>query len=606
MDSQYLAVNPYEAPPRRSSYSAKLSAEPPLSFQPISPGYQPVSPEHPSVSPSPLIGQAQMHTLSSSPSHGAYNDQPNPETNGSYQYGGYHMKSEPYVSYQREGGPKPDAQTSYQMGGTFVVEGLESNNPYGLPAAKPPRIVERPRCRDLWAVILFLAANTGFIVVIVLGLPESVKKLNEEKRPLFNDTLDLTTSWDYTLTSKDLGNAIGVGVGTGLGWSLIYFVLMMFLAGPLIHFTYFVACGLMAGLVAYYAIAKAWVQVAITALLALLFIINYFLVFTRIPFATVMLKATTRVITRFSGTIVVGILGIAVSCAYTVLWVTSSIGLAQNLKDKGMNTGAIVGIFVALVLLLFWTCEVVRNTIHVTVSGTFATVYFEGVTDPETNKLEVPSKHTVTLRSAGRAVTTSFGPICFGSLVVAIISTLKSITMTLERMARKQGNCLLCLVACCLSCCLSCLKGLMEYLNKYAYTQVAIYGKNYCEAAKATWELLSTRGLDAVVNDSLIGNVLFVGSLIGAVGCGSVGYAYVRFSATISPTITNYIVVCSICAVIGFWLFLVLSEVIQSGVSTTFVCLAEDPASLAKQQPELFRKFHEVWPDVKWGMQSTA
>ena len=64
----------------------------------------------------------------------------------------------------------------------------------------------------------------------------------------------------------------------------------------------------------------------------------------------------------------------------------------------------------------------------------------------------------------------------------------------------------------------------MEYFNRYAYIEIgmsirmslfyprqltllspALYGKTYLNAAKDTWGLFVDRGIDALVNDSLVG-----------------------------------------------------------------------------------------------------
>jgi hypothetical protein len=57
------------------------------------------------------------------------------------------------------------------------------------------------------------------------------------------------------------------------------------------------------------------------------------------------------------------------------------------------------------------------------------------------------------------------------------------------------------------------IENLVQYFNIYAYTQVAIYGKDYCTAAKATWNLVKRRGIDAIINDNLIGIVIFMGGM---------------------------------------------------------------------------------------------
>jgi hypothetical protein len=49
-------------------------------------------------------------------------------------------------------------------------------------------------------------------------------------------------------------------------------------------------------------------------------------------------------------------------------------------------------------------------------------------------------------------------------------------------------------------------------------------------------------------------------------------------------------VVVMVCFIVGISMFSTISMTISSGVSTTFVCLAEDPQALQRTQPELFEK----------------
>lgn len=40
---------------------------------------------------------------------------------------------------------------------------------------------------------------------------------------------------------------------------------------------------------------------------------------------------------------------------------------------------------------------------------------------------------------------------------------------------------------------------------------MAIYGQAFVPTARRTWTLVKDRGIDAMINDNLIGNVLFMG-----------------------------------------------------------------------------------------------
>jgi hypothetical protein len=66
--------------------------------------------------------------------------------------------------------------------------------------------------------------------------------------------------------------------------------------------------------------------------------------------------------------------------------------------------------------------------------------------------------------------------------LIAIIQTLKAMADQAKNQANNDNNIGLVILCCCIKCLLSCIEELLEYFNKYAFTQVAIYGKDYCTA----------------------------------------------------------------------------------------------------------------------------
>lgn len=91
-------------------------------------------------------------------------------------------------------------------------------------------------------------------------------------------------------------------------------------------------------------------------------------------------------------------------------------------------------------------------------------------------KVTVPVRNP-TAASAKRALTTSFGPICFGSLVIALIQTVRALLRMAAQQSADDGNLAGALCAACAECCLSFIEGLIQYFNKWAFVQVAVYGK---------------------------------------------------------------------------------------------------------------------------------
>lgn len=276
--------------------------------------------------------------------------------------------------------------------------------------------------------------------------------------------------------------------------------------------------------------------------------------------------------------------------------------------SKSISDGLAIFIGLYLVFMFYWTSEVIKNVVHITIAGVFGTFYFLGVADPS-GRVDVPVKNP-TVQAAKRALTTSLGPNCYGSLLIAIIQLVRFIVNTARQSAQDADNsnlilktfltvdivaCVVCL--CCVECFVAMIESLLEYFNKYAFTQVAIYGKDFCSAGRDTWELIKSRGIDLIIVDDLIGNVLAIGAFVIGLVNAAGGALFVLLS-TMPKTSTYYMVVAVIGFLVGIAEFSILSVVIDSGVATTFVCIAEDSLAIAQKQPELYHQIQQTYPAV--------
>ena len=283
-----------------------------------------------------------------------------------------------------------------------------------------------------------------------------------------------------------------------------------------------------------------------------------------------MLKTVTSITKKYPSTLLVGVGALVVQFAYCCWWILTLIGLSKANSSYNANgtqklsDGGSYALYVYSLFTFYWTSQVIANVVHITIAGVFATFYFKGVAGPN-GEVNVPVENP-TSASLKRALTTSLGPNCYGSLLIAIIQTLKA----LADQARNQNgndNIACTIILCCISCILSIVQDLLEYFNKYAFAQVAIYGKDYCTAAKDTWELAKARGIDALINDNLIGSVLAMGGLFIGIITGASPLLYVAYSSDFTnPSAGTYILVGLAGFLIGIVEFSVLANVIDSGV----------------------------------------
>jgi hypothetical protein len=210
----------------------------------------------------------------------------------------------------------------------------------------------------------------------------------------------------------------------------------------------------------------------------------------RIPFAVANLRVAEAAIAKHWSTYLVSIMFTVIEIVWVVIWFIAFLGVANQLKStenksfggkplgakcsfdsecdssrcstrqcatgtySTSGTGAAAYFF--LVLSFYWGLQVCKNLSHTTVAGTVATFWYNAESKGATSS------------SLKRSMTTSFGSICFGSLIVAIIQALRAIAEE----ARSQGS----FAACIAECILSCLQAIMEYINRWAFVYVGIYG----------------------------------------------------------------------------------------------------------------------------------
>ena len=278
------------------------------------------------------------------------------------------------------------------------------------------------------------------------------------------------------------------------------------------------------------------------------------------------------------------------AAGWTILWIIAFAGVTEETIDCAEINGEIVcqevngGIYFAMLLSYFFTHQVIQNTIHVVIAGVVGTWWF--APDDASSCCSAGI-----FGSIKRALTTSFGSICFGSLLVAIIQALR--TLADNNRADGEGNMLLCLV----SCILSCLEGILEYFNKWAFIYVGLYGYGYMDAGKNVIQLFKSRGWSALIADDLVGRALATLSLVVGLLAGAVGVILATttdwFDANdgVDGRITSFV----LGLIIGLVLTSIALSSIASGVNAVIVLFAEAPAEFEQHHPELSRKMRDTW-----------
>lgn len=319
------------------------------------------------------------------------------------------------------------------------------------------------------------------------------------------------------------------------------------------------------------------------------FLVLYFLFRSRISFAAKILHNSSAVATKFKGTFVVAAGALLVGfCLFGFqLWTIFALIFPTDPHDVN-SAGPIIFLVLFIVFFNFWAGLVLYNLVHVTVCGVVAHDY----NTPLGVVFSEERSRGVTKASLRRALTTSFGTVCFGSLIIAFFKILKILFNSNGNRRDGIGS----LPFLLMDCLFSCIKEFLEFMNKYAFVYVAIYGLPLCDAAKNTWELIKDCGLHAVVNENISCNFLnFFTFMVTFCSFLTARYIFLSDDEIRKNPASGLSMLVSLTVPFSF--MIVATQVIDSGSVATYVSIADNPAQLAARNPALFESIRQIAPD---------
>jgi hypothetical protein len=208
----------------------------------------------------------------------------------------------------------------------------------------------------------------------------------------------------------------------------------------------------------------------------------------RIPFSALMLATSVEVARDFGHVFALsaagGVLAVAGAAWYQVTLVAVYVRFEPGANPAcragagDCSSAAVTGLLVFITFAAFWGSEWLKNTLHATVAGVYGSWYFARHNFPR----------NATRGALKRAVTYSFGSISLGSLLVALVNTLRYICSANRSQAWNTGNILEWVLLCIVSIFLWLLDVIIQFVNRLAFCHIALYGKSYFAAANDTWK----------------------------------------------------------------------------------------------------------------------
>ena len=189
----------------------------------------------------------------------------------------------------------------------------------------------------------------------------------------------------------------------------------------------------------------------------------------RIPFAASMLQIASKALSdNFTGVLACAFLFSILQVGWLII--TSVCLFNEASKDDDSRSNMLV---VFLIFSLYWGNQFFIYALDVTISGTTACHYF------------LPHRQAIVSGSLFRALTTSAGSIAFGSLIIALLSTLHTLLQAAVNRGRRRREirsaALICVLEI-LDYLLRLVESATQYFNRYTFAYVGCFGMGYIES----------------------------------------------------------------------------------------------------------------------------
>ncbi|PVF93253.1 DUF580-domain-containing protein [Serendipita vermifera] len=523
--------------------------------------------------------------------------------------------SQPYAQqYNAPSGPPPAQyeQQQYPPSGSGW-----NNNPKagekGHSAGtyeEPQRFKPKKKWNDIPFLIFFILTVAGFSAVSGLAL------WSYSKNSGLGGGLGGNNTGNSKLLNASTVYLLLVTTAFSLVLTFAYMILLRAFPKPILHVSLILTPFGALAVAIYYFYVKYYSAAIVFVVFVIIFAFVYMGYRKRVPMAAMFLQVVIDIAKHHKmgvyGTAIITILaqaGLGVWFMFTIVatylrWgkAACQAGSAANPTANSSCTDAtLIGLIIFEFFAYLWMSQVIANVALATLAGgPYGSWYYFG---PRGQGMP---PHP-TRSSFVRASTLSLGSIAFGSLIVTLLELLRVLLNWASQNAANDGNPVVAILACCAACFVGCIEGLVEYFNRYAYIQIALYGKPYIAAAKDTWHMITDRGVDAIINDTIVGLAMTWASFFIGLLCVLFAYVYLRITKPAYNSDGSYTPVILVYSwFVGFQVAQSLTAAIDAGVSTIFVGLAEHPEVLAQRAPALFELIRQHYPRVVSGVHGSV
>eukprot|EP00004_Rigifila_ramosa_P004664 TRINITY_DN15147_c0_g1_i1.p1 TRINITY_DN15147_c0_g1~~TRINITY_DN15147_c0_g1_i1.p1 ORF type:complete len:618 (-),score=145.68 TRINITY_DN15147_c0_g1_i1:69-1922(-) len=221
----------------------------------------------------------------------------------------------------------------------------------------------------------------------------------------------------------------------------------------------------------------------------------------------------------------------------------------------------------------FWNTQFIIAFLQVVIAGAIASYYWA-----QDKTRDVPAMPV--FASVERTIRYHLGSVAFGSLLLAIIETIRTIIMWFQHQAKKSGNKALEYVLCVVQCLVSCVERFLKFFNRNAYIMIAVYGGSFCGSARRAFKLIVNNVVRVAIVSWVGEYIMLLGKFGVSVTSGLLASAVLRQR----PEITFWVFPVIFVMAFAFFLSSAFFSVYEMAIDTILLCFLDESDQIEKNQ----------------------
>lgn len=197
-----------------------------------------------------------------------------------------------------------------------------------------------------------------------------------------------------------------------------------------------------------------------------------------------------------------------------------------------------------------------------------------------------------------RACTISLGSLSLSGLIVAVTGGLRAV---LARARRRNGGSGY--IGWVVESLAAALDAVARWANAWAVCFIAISSMPFKAAGHAAMDLFASRGWESVINDDMVGRVLKITAVAGAVvgaGAGAgTSFAMLANTMQIEDAVSTALVTGALCFILTTAVTAAVTPLVAQATRTVFVLFALAPGALRDRHPAALQELQAAWREAQ-------